>query len=236
RARPCRSPSSAGCSVRVTRCWWRRRTRTRPTSIASIRRCSAWVREAARVSRRRRTPDAPSHSIRLPVRRTARVVLIGAPGPDVRQLWIACHGYAQLAPDFAANLAALAATDRLVVAPEALNRFYRDDRGGVHGPEHPVGATWMTREERLSEIDDYCASLDTVYDHVHPLLEDAGLTTCALGFSQGAQTVARWAARTTRRVDHVVLWGAGLPKEIPPAARLFGAASLTYVAGERDTY
>lgn len=188
------------------------------------------------MSRRRRTQHAPSHTIHLPVRRTARVVLIGEPGPAVRQLWMACHGYAQLAPDFAGDLAALAAPDRLVVVPEALNRFYRNDRGGVHGPEHPVGATWMTREERLLEIDDYCAYLDTVYDQVHPRREDAGLTTCVLGFSQGAQTVARWAARTTRRVDHVVLWGAGLPKDIPPAAGLFGAASLTFVAGERDTY
>ncbi len=194
------------------------------------------LREPATLSMRRRTPEAPSHTVHLSVRRTARVVLLGDPTPAVRRLWIACHGYAQLAPGFARSLGALAAPDRLIVVPEALNRFYRDDRGGVHGPDHPVGATWMTREERLLEIDDYCAYLDAVHDHVRPQLDAPAVTTCALGFSQGAQTVARWAARTTRRIDHVVLWGAGLPKEISPAAGIFGAASVTFVAGERDTH
>jgi predicted esterase len=171
----------------------------------------------------------------LPVRRTARVVLVGEPSPAVRQLWLACHGYSQLAPGFARDIAALAAPERLVVLPEALNRYYLDDHGGVHGPDHPVGATWMTREERLHEIDDYCAYLDAVYEHVVQQLPDH-VRVHALGFSQGAQTIARWAARTRHHIDHVILWGAGLPQEIAPGPRMFGDASLTFVAGERDGF
>lgn len=171
----------------------------------------------------------------LQVRRTARVVLLGEAGQGVSGMWICCHGYSQLAPEFAREVAALAAPGRLVVVPEALNRYYRDDHGGVHGPDHPVGATWMTREERLREIDDYCAYLDSVHDHFSSQLPDlAGVT--ALGFSQGSQTVARWAARTSRRIDHVILWGGGLPQEIEPGPGMFGGARVTLVAGERDRF
>lgn len=179
--------------------------------------------------------SAPTGTTYLRVQRTARVVLLGVPGPGVRELWICCHGYSQLAPDFARDLSALAAPDRLVVVPEALNRYYRDDRGGVHGPDHPVGATWMTREERQHEIDDYCAYLDDVYQHFAPRLADLEAVS-ALGFSQGSQTVARWVARTAHRVDHVILWGAGLPQEIVPAPGMLGGARLTLVAGESDSF
>lgn len=186
----------------------------------------------------RRTSGAPlrAHAIHLTVPRTARVVLIGEPTPEVRQVWIACHGYGQLATEFAHGLAALAADDRLVVVPEALSRFYLKDEGGVHGPEHPVGATWMTREERLHEIDDYCAYLDVVYDHVFSQLDRGAVDVRTLGFSQGSATVARWAARTSRSLDQIVLWGAGLPAELAPRRGLFGKAALTLVYGERDVY
>lgn len=178
---------------------------------------------------------APLSTTYLRVQRTARIVLLGTPGPGVRELWICCHGYGQLATGFAHRLSALAAPHRLVAVPEALNRFYRDDHGGVHGPDHPVGATWMTREERLREIDDYCAYLDDVHAHFAAQLPDCE-HVCALGFSQGSQTAARWAARTDRRIDYVVLWGAGLPQEIAPAQGMFKGARLTLVAGERDGF
>lgn len=178
---------------------------------------------------------APVSTTYLRVQRTARIVLLGTAAPGVRELWICCHGYSHLAPDFARRLAVLAAPHRLVAVPEALNRFYRDDHGGVHGPDHPVGATWMTREERLHEIDDYCAYLDQVYTHFAAQLPDCAYV-CALGFSQGSQTVARWASRTHCRIDRVILWGAGLPQEIMPAQGMFKGAPLTLVAGERDSF
>ncbi len=186
------------------------------------------------MSRARLEPAAPTHSIQLPVRRTARVVLLGESSSSIEQVWIACHGYGQLAPAFAQELGALADPGRLVVVPEALNRYYLEDHGGVHGPDHPVGATWMTREERLVDIDDYCAYLDTVHDHVFASIERGNATLCVLGFSQGAATAARWVARTTRPVDHLVLWGAGLPPELDPGA--FRKTPLTIVSGERDRY
>lgn len=176
------------------------------------------------------------YELHLPVRRTARVVVAGETSAAVRQVWIACHGYGQLARDFAQGLAALHAADRLIAVPEALNRYYLNDHGGVHGADHPVGATWMTREDRQAEIDDYCGYLDAVHDHVLGRLERASVSVCALGFSQGAQTVSRWAARTLRRPDHLVLWGAGPAQELRPEEVARAGTRLTLVVGERDGY
>ena len=36
--------------------------------------------------------------------------------------------------------------------PEGLSRFYLDDPRKRHGPDAPIGASWMTREDREHEI------------------------------------------------------------------------------------
>ncbi|MGH7551920.1 MAG: alpha/beta hydrolase [Longimicrobiales bacterium] len=173
------------------------------------------------------------HSIQ--VRRTARYYAVGEPGPDVRQVWIVCHGYGQLARDFVRLFRAIESPSRWIVAPEALNRYYVDTRPVHHGPESAVAATWMTREDRLHEIEDYVAYLNTLHGHLlGQLPADPRPEVFALGFSQGAATVARWVSRAAARIDHVVLWGSMLPAEIEPTQDLFGSARLTVVAGTRD--
>ena len=173
---------------------------------------------------------------RIEVPRSARYFMLGQPGLDVRQAWLACHGYGQLASPFLRAFEPIAAGSRLVIAPEALNRYYTDGRVGPHGPDSAVGATWMTREDRLAEIDDYVRYLDLVHRDAVAGLDADRLTVFALGFSQGGATAARWAARTTHRIDHVVLWGAALPPELEPAPDLFAGADLTLVFGERDAF
>ncbi len=132
-----------------------------------------------------------------------------APGQDAMgELWVACHGYRQLARYFARPFAAIAGPGRRVAVPEGLSRFYVDDDGGAHGPDARVGATWMTREDRLHEIEDYVAYLDALVGHLAGDAPDARVT--AFGFSQGAATASRWAAYGSAEIDRLVLW-AGLP-------------------------
>lgn len=171
----------------------------------------------------------------LPVRRTARVYTLGEPGPAVRQVWIACHGYGQLAGRFLSRFAAIARPDRLIVAPEALNRFYLDGGTGPHGPDARVGATWMTREDRLTDIDDYVHYLDRVHEHVMAGTP-AGVRLVALGFSQGVATIARWAARTTARLDRLILWAGTVPPELELTTDTFRGAPLVCVLGREDPF
>jgi predicted esterase len=170
------------------------------------------------------------HHIR--VARTARYFMLGNRSPDVTDVWFVCHGYGQLATDFLAAFQVIADPQRLVVAPEALNRFYPGISTGPHGPDSPVGATWMTRVDRLAEIDDYVEYLDTLYRTVLEGIEPTRVT--GLGFSQGAATVCRWAASTEQRIDRVVLFGGALPPEMNVTPALFKAATLTIVLGKHD--
>lgn len=122
----------------------------------------------------------------------------------------------------------------MIVAPEALNRYYTDGRVAPHTADSEVGATWMTREDRLNDIEDYVRYLDLLCAQVLRGVERERVALIALGFSQGAATVARWAARTAYAPDCVVLWGSLLPPELEPAPRMFGAARLILAAGESD--
>jgi predicted esterase len=176
--------------------------------------------------------QASEHHIR--VRRTARYYTLGGDG-ELSQLWVVCHGFGQLARDFIRPFEAIASPARLIVAPEALNRYYVDARPVRHGPDAHVGATWMTREDREHDIDDYVAYLDAVRTHVLEGRDDAALPAVfALGFSQGAAAAARWAVRGAQPVQHLIVWGAGLPPELRLAPALFRDARLSIVLGERD--
>jgi len=173
----------------------------------------------------------------IAVTRSARYAMLGEPGPRVRELWIVLHGYRQLAERFVRRFAGAAAPERLVVAPEALNKFYLDDAPGRHGPESRVGATWMTREDRETEIRDYVEYLDQLQGHFREVLGH-DVRTVGLGFSQGCHTLARWAALGGVDFDTLVFWGEVFPPDLDlDAAREgFGGARLLSVQGREDRH
>ena len=108
----------------------------------------------------------------------------------------------------------------MIVAPEALNRFYLSREGGRAGASARVGATWMTREDRLAEIDDYVRYLDDLHREITEGQQRKNVRVTALGFSQGTATAARWLVHGTARIDRLVLWAGLLPPEIEPGGPL----------------
>lgn len=175
------------------------------------------------------------HHLQVP--RSARYALLGEPGPGIRELWVVLHGYRQLAPRFIRRFAHLARPWRLICAPEALNRFYVGDAPGRHGPDAQVGGTWMTREDRKTEIADYVRYLDRLHEHLQRLLP-APVPVVGVGFSQGCHTLARWAGYGSARPGTVVFWGEVLPPDLDPvkARHGFGEARLISVQGREDTH
>ncbi|MGH7475137.1 MAG: alpha/beta hydrolase [Longimicrobiales bacterium] len=176
----------------------------------------------------------------LRVFRTARYFTIGPEPPAApAELWFVLHGYRQLAARFLARFTAIADANRLIVAPEALSRFYLDEAGGTHGPEARIGATWMTREDRLAEIADYIDYLDALHEH---LRERAGMSwrprLHAVGFSQGAATASRWAVMGRTCLDRLVLWAGALPPDLDPEAarQRLPRLRLTFVTGDADPH
>jgi len=169
----------------------------------------------------------------LSVPRTARYFVLGEPGPAVREVWFVLHGYGQLAARFLKGFEPLDDGTRLVVAPEALSRFYLDPAG-----RDKVGASWMTREDRLAEIADYVRYLDAVSADVLARLEGRAARVHVLGFSQGTATACRWAALGAVRADRLVLWGGEVPPDLDLAAgrERLAPLDLVLVAGSRDEF
>jgi predicted esterase len=179
-------------------------------------------------------PLVRSRAITVP--RTARYAELGADVSVADELWLVCHGYGQLASRFIRGFGVLDNGRRLIVAPEALSRFYLSGGTGPHSDEDKVGASWMTREDRDAEIVDQVTLLDMVRERVIGRAERAGLRVVALGFSQGAATVCRWAARTATPPRDVVLWGSGVPADLFEGEGRAGLARamLTLVVGDSD--
>lgn len=172
----------------------------------------------------------------LEVPRSARFAWLGTAGPSVRDVWVVCHGHRQLAARFLGNFLPLRSDERLLVAPEALNRFYLS-QAGSHGPDSAVGGTWMTREDRRWEIRDYVRYLDLLADRIFSAVgRSSGARLRALGFSQGAATAARWTAYGRAAVDELILWSGGIPPDLD-LGRWGGrleSVRVTLVRGEQD--
>jgi acetyl esterase/lipase len=145
-------------------------------------------------------------------------------------VWFLLHGYGQLASEFLDHARALAREGRLLVVPEALSRFYHEDH-------EKVGASWMTREDRLAEIDDYVSYLDRLHERIYEGLRGTGTRLRLLGYSQGVATAARWAARGKAVIDELVIWGSPLPHDLDDAAiARLGRMRVTLVGGSRDRF
>lgn len=160
--------------------------------------------------------------------RSARYFTLGDPR-NAAELWFVCHGYGQLASRFLERFRIIEAEGgggRCIIAPEGLSRFYLTDSA----TERRVGASWMTREDRLHEIDDYVRYLDALYG----ALAATRKKVTALGFSQGTATVCRWAALGASRVDRLILWGGEVPPDLDLGRLRVPRLELVY--GTRDQF
>jgi len=174
----------------------------------------------------------------IAITRTARYYVLGEPGPHIEDVWFACHGYGQLAVDFIKEFEPIADSTRLIVAPEALSRYYISTAPEFHGPESKVGATWMTREDREAEISDYVSYLDDLYAEIMGEIGHRNLGVTVLGFSQGGATANRWLTRGNAHADRLIMWGCLLASDsdLNEAAAFFKDVELVLVYGTRDQY
>lgn len=170
----------------------------------------------------------------LTIERRVRYAVLEGRAGAIEQVWFVLHGYNQLAHRFLRTFETIDDGTRRIVAPEGLHRQYIDHAART------VGASWMTSEDRLTDIEDYVAYLDRLYDHV---FAEAGLhpddvEVVALGFSQGVHTLCRWVAFGASRIDRAVLWGATVPPDLDLEVHgpALAAAELHVVFGDDDEY
>jgi len=161
----------------------------------------------------------------------ARYEVLGNPGPAIEQVWFVCHGHGQLAKFFIKKFEALNDGKTLIVAPEGLYKYY------LQGFSGRVGATWMTREDRLSDIDNYLTYLSAVMDEVKSHLNE-NIRVTLLGFSQGGATISRFATQTNVSFDRLILWAGIFPPDLPPieSHRKLSDKECLLVYGLQDEY
>jgi predicted esterase len=161
--------------------------------------------------------------------KTARVFTFGSLN-KAKEIWILLHGYGNAADYFLNKFSSLANENRLLVAPEGLNRFYTKGFSGR------VGASWMTKEDRQDDIDDYVRWLTQVYKNFVPPSFDGKIIL--FGFSQGGATACRFIEKSGFPVDYLVLYASTFPEDVVTAGQLssYIRKSMIYVLGDKDEY
>lgn len=149
------------------------------------------------------------HELVFPYR--ARYYKTGTVTPATKQVWFVIHGYGQLAKYFIHKFRSLDEHGICVIAPEGLSRFYLESLQPTGRANDRVGATWMTRENRLMDIDNYLHYLDELYIKE---LKGLNIPVTVLGFSQGAATASRWVTHGQIRFQRLILWAGILPPDM----------------------
>jgi predicted esterase len=159
----------------------------------------------------------------------ARYYKLGEIHSDTKEVWGVLHGYGQLAQYFIQKFKPLNEKGICVIAPEGLSRFY------LQGNQGRVGATWMTQENRLMDIENYITYLNFIHKKE---IGQRHVKTTLLGFSQGAATLMRWAMNNQVQFDRLILWAGLFPPDIDftKGAELLKGKEVIEVLGKQDEF
>jgi predicted esterase len=166
----------------------------------------------------------------IEVKRKARYYTNELSLETVETVWFILHGYGQLAGNFIKKFPALDNSKNYLVAPEALSRFYTDNGFGK------IGASWMTKEERENEIEDYVSYLNRLYGEIEKELNGRKVKLNVFAFSQGTSTACRWLQKSGIKADKLILWGGFLPPDFLLGNWKKVFDSLLIVAGKEDDF
>mgnify|MGYP001006261630 FL=1 len=140
-------------------------------------------------------------------------------------LLIVLHGYGQLAEHFIRKFHQLP-ENYYIVAPEAMHHFY------LNGSSGRVGASWMTKEDRINNITDNNEYLNNLVDFLQTEKQFSELLI--LGFSQGGATAARWNAQR-KDIDQLILWASVFPPDLEESS-FSNSKNGTFVIGKQDEF
>lgn len=98
---------------------------------------------------------------------------------------VAFHGYGQLAKFFIRKFDFLDESKYYVITPQGLSKFYLNNHTRV-------GASWMTKENRLLDLKNQLHYVQTVFEAETKAVDWSNMRLIVLGFSQGTATASRW--------------------------------------------
>lgn len=166
---------------------------------------------------------------RFEITKQVRYFTWGTPSPKIKQILLVLHGYGQHPEFFIRHFHFLQGDDVLVVAPEGPHRFY------VSGFSGRVGASWMTKEDRLTDIEDHIRYLDALVVSIKTQVSKTAQWH-VLGFSQGVATATRWLEQGKHNINTLTCWAGSLPQDVAFTAPESPFATLPFWAfyGDAD--
>jgi len=168
----------------------------------------------------------------ISISKTARYFTLGDANIKTKFVWIVLHGYGFHAGYFIKKFMPVLKPDTFIVAPEGLNKFYKEGFSGN------VGATWMTKEDRINEITDYVGYLNKLFKNLNKQLKEADFKVITVGFSQGGATLIRWLNSRIVKTDYLLLWGSRIPDDFDFSKNkdlFYKSKNLLYV-GKEDPF
>jgi len=167
-----------------------------------------------------------SHS--LIVNKTARYYTLGEFSKSTKSVWFVIHGYEQLAGSFIKEFSVLENETTYIIAPEAFNKFY------LKGFTGKIGATWLTKEDREDEINDYSQFINEVYKK--ELKNTENVKVNILGFSQGGHTCVRWMDKYKPKINNLFLWGSSFPHDCNLNDNYWANLQAKIIIGNNDRF
>ena len=146
------------------------------------------------------------------------------------KLFYVLHGYGQLAKFFIRKFSPALEKGYTIVAPEGLHSFY------LEGTSGRVGASWMTKENRKQDIQNYLKYLDAV--HAKLTAEKEWEEIVVLGFSQGVATAFRWLAESDIKPSKFLICSGLVPPDVDLNIKkdIFDPIKMSYFSGVNDPY
>jgi predicted esterase len=165
----------------------------------------------------------------IPVAQEQRVDSLGTLSDATKHVWVGLHGYGQLVQFFARHFRSLATEERAFVFPQGPHKFYLN---GVHGR---VGASWMTKDERLVDIANQRLYLGFVFQWIKQQAPKA--TIHCVAFSQGVATIMRCIGHPDVQPSSILAWAGSWPPDLDETNRA-ALEELRFKAcfGTRDEY
>ncbi len=147
-----------------------------------------------------------------------------------KKVWIVLHGIGYLSKYFIRYFDELSTDENYIIAPQAPSKYYLKNQYKY------VGASWLTKENTVTETNNVLAYLDTVLD------AENIPNSCELlifGFSQGVSIATRWVASQQLKCNKLILYAGGIPKELSPKDFDFlndQQTEVTVIVGDKDQY
>ena len=168
----------------------------------------------------------------ISISKKARYFQLGKISEQTKTIWFVFHGYGMLSQYFIKKFKSLENNQTVIISPEALSRFYIGEN------YDRVGASWITKEDKINDIDDNNNYLNSLFQSTTKNINLNSINIHVLGFSQGGATACRWILNSSIKINSLALWGADIPIDCLSENNRgkWNQFKTTLIVGKRDEF